>query len=377
MRKIVLVGNGYDLAAGLDTSYSNFILHVYRKYLITAFSKDVDNELITIHRVDPRNGKVRISELNKLISMDELRNYLSKPDINRIFSSLTPKGLFASILNRIWIDKWVDIEHLYFEKLVEAHRKDVLRKDPDGSSNFRKVIELNKQLELLKSELVQFLLEQMKAFDKKKAIDTLKPLHKQIEPEPRPSGVVAGVVLTATEPPVEYISFNYTPVLSSVLFELRKEINANFMAIHGSIGLEEYPVIFGYGDDTNEEFKEFEGVQENYSLENLKTSHYTLTGQYQKLLEKLEAGQFEVCIVGHSCGISDKTLLQTIFEHPNCAQILVYHYKGIKEFSEKSMAIARNFRDKTLHRARVKYDPSLVIPQATKDESTEDQGVEQ
>ena len=60
--------------------------------------------------------------------------------------------------------------------------------------------------------------------------------------------------------------------------------------------------------------------------------------------------------MGHSCGTSDRTLLNTVFESDNCASIKVfYHIKGDNKdnFSDIIKNISRNFNDKALMRDRV------------------------
>jgi hypothetical protein len=57
--------------------------------------------------------------------------------------------------------------------------------------------------------------------------------------------------------------------------------------------------------------------------------------------------------MGHSCGISDKTLLNTLFEHPNCSSIKIYYHKrddGTDDFFDVYSNISRNFNDKSLLR---------------------------
>ena len=50
--------------------------------------------------------------------------------------------------------------------------------------------------------------------------------------------------------------------------------------------------------------------------------------------------------MGHSCGISDRLLLNTIFQHDNCKSIKIFYHK-IDEFKndfvEKTMEISRSF----------------------------------
>ena len=42
-------------------------------------------------------------------------------------------------------------------------------------------------------------------------------------------------------------------------------------------------------------------------------------------MEFIALGPYQVFIMGHSCGNSDRTLLNTLFEHDNCLSIKVFY----------------------------------------------------
>ena len=74
------------------------------------------------------------------------------------------------------------------------------------------------------------------------------------------------------------------------------------------------------------------------------------------MLQFIESAPFQVCIMGHSCGNSDRTLLNTIFEHRNCVSIKPYFYINEKKkdnYLELAQNIYRNFTDLKLMRDRV------------------------
>ena len=67
---------------------------------------------------------------------------------------------------------------------------------------------------------------------------------------------------------------------------------------------------------------------------------------YKKVLRFIESAPFQVVIMGHSCGRSDRTLLHTIFEHDHCASIKLCYYRkedGSDDYLEKIQNISRNF----------------------------------
>ena len=60
--------------------------------------------------------------------------------------------------------------------------------------------------------------------------------------------------------------------------------------------------------------------------------------------------------MGHSCGISDRTLLNTLFEHDNCLSIKVFYHKkkdGTDDYSNVFRNISRNFNNKAVMREKV------------------------
>ena len=74
------------------------------------------------------------------------------------------------------------------------------------------------------------------------------------------------------------------------------------------------------------------------------------------MLDFIESDLFQVCIMGHSCGNSDRTLLNTLFEHRNCISIKPYFYEsndGTDNYLELAQNISRNFKDMKLMRDRV------------------------
>ena len=65
---------------------------------------------------------------------------------------------------------------------------------------------------------------------------------------------------------------------------------------------------------------------------------------------------YQVYIMGHSCGNSDRTLLNTLFEHKNCISIKPLYYikeDGSDNYLEIIQNISRNFTDMKLMRDRV------------------------
>ena len=115
------------------------------------------------------------------------------------------------------------------------------------------------------------------------------------------------------------LNFNYTNTTLDYIDEFNK-INGNYedyniseIHIHGELNNPENPIIFGFGDDVDKKYQEFEDLNDNRYLENFKSIAYLQTDNYKKLLEFIDSEEYQVFIFGHSCGISDRTMLNTIF----------------------------------------------------------------
>jgi hypothetical protein len=105
------------------------------------------------------------------------------------------------------------------------------------------------------------------------------------------------------------------------------DYNISEIHIHGELNNPENPIIFGFGDDVDKKYQEFEDLNDNRYLENFKSIAYLQTDNYKKLLEFIDSEEYQVFIFGHSCGISDRTMLNTIFEHDNCKSIKPFYHK--------------------------------------------------
>jgi len=162
-----------------------------------------------------------------------------------------------------------------------------------------------------------------------------------------------------------FLSFNYIDLESLYISdENKKKYNVETIHIHGSLNEEgENPIIFGFGDELDDNYKTIEKSNDNEYLENIKSIKYLETANYKKTLEFLNSDDYQVFTFGHSCGVSDRTLLNTIFEHKNCGSIKPFYYEwkeydGEKEvfknnYSDIVRNISRNFNSKVEMREKV------------------------
>ena len=126
--------------------------------------------------------------------------------------------------------------------------------------------------------------------------------------------------------------------------------------IHGELDNDKNPIIFGYGDEMDEDYKMISNLNDNSYLKNIKSIRYLETDNYRRLLQFIDSAPYQIYIMGHSCGNSDRTLLNTLFEHKNCVSIKPFYYQkddGSDNYIELIQNISRNFNDMRLMRDRV------------------------
>ena len=135
----------------------------------------------------------------------------------------------------------------------------------------------------------------------------------------------------------------------------------NLIEIHGRLEDERNPINFGFGDEMDSHYQLLEEINDNEYLKNIKSFQYLHTSNYKKLLDLIDSDKFQVYIMGHSCGLSDRTLLNTIFEHENCRSIKVFYHETFDEkgnfikdnYTEITQNISRHFNKKKLMREKI------------------------
>lgn len=135
----------------------------------------------------------------------------------------------------------------------------------------------------------------------------------------------------------------------------------NLNEIHGRLEDERNLINFGFGDEMDKHYQEIEEKDDNEYLKNIKSFQYLHTPNYKRLLDLIDNDKFQVYIMGHSCGLSDRTLLNTIFEHENCCSIKIFFHEILNEqgevikdnYTEITQNISRHFNKKKLMREKI------------------------
>lgn len=359
MNRIVIVGNGFDLAHDLKSTYENFVVDLLKQAITEAYNNFDANQNLDGNKSYSYNDLIKIGtsthtfNLNSAIAfttVDEFQKLyiLQNGNQQRPVNISYTANLFIALLNN---KNWTDIERTYFNCLVKIKE-----------SPIQQTKELNKSFEKIKELFIAYLTKQEQTkcridirdlLESKFHIDTLyNNYHPTVQIRARKE-LKREAIYALNPRRIVYLNFNYTTLLQEVLkiCNFNNSNNYEIIPIHGQL-TEPNNIVFGYGDEHNEEYKVFEKKEGDEWLKHFKSHYYASTDAYFRLLDIIESEEFDVCVLGHSLGMSDKVLLSTIFEHPNCKFIHLTHSGGDSHFN-KRIALSRHFEDKALMRSKL------------------------
>ena len=340
MNRLVIIGNGFDLAHGLPTSYKDFIEdYLVEKANVFLNERVYEDTLLSIKLKE----RVSLDSIPKFKNINEVINFFKNS--NRATSFSYKSIFFESLKNKIDKITWVDIESEYFENILKC-------KDRHGFFDYSKVTKLNNEFEYLKKLLEIYLLKlkpksiKLKGNYRRLFCDLIKKedvVFKEIEQDNLPKQLL-------------FLNFNYTNTISNYYSECNRVISSEINYIHGALQDMDNPIIFGFGDEYDKNYKNFEDEKNNILFKHIKSFNYFKTQNYHNLIRFIDSDDFQVYIFGHSCGLSDRTMLKEIFENEKCISIKIFYYKedeDTNDYVEKTMEIARHFEDKGLMRKKI------------------------
>ena len=405
MNRLVIIGNGFDLAHGLPTSYKDFIDDLWSK--IIEKSEDYE-ELVFLNNRDfnitPIKKNCNFQSLVKNIeyycdhrrtnyqqltwNIETLTFYVIKTGSLDPEQILYFKNDFFKTITSEHIQNWVDIENLYYKelkKIVRYKGNNVLKQEDFWVKERKsKAKKLNNEFEQIKNLLEKYLNEEVvERYDFNIDFYEVFKFHNIFSPD------IFDIIKTASwtedfskedkdyidelikeenhgKVKLRFLNFNYTPTIYSY-FSIYPELYKDSVYFaHGELDKSNNKINFGFGDEMDDDYKMIENINDNEYLKNFKSFQYLQNDTYKKLLDFVESERFEVFIMGSSCGLSDRTLLNTIFEHENCRSIKVFYYQkkdGTDNFTELTQNISRHFNDKKLMRSKiVRKKPEHKMP---------------
>lgn len=354
MNRIVLIGNGFDLAHGLKTSYADFINWYWKQWkreLILCHCSILEDPLCSI---ELDTEETDFTQWHGFLMQNSIAyQQMSGMEFYDAFSNgglaiMKKSKLLTRICQSIETKGWVDIEADYYALLKEFVTQ----------NNRDEIEKLHDQFTYLQEKLVTYL-EYVQQTCKDKKLASIRQIVSQPINE-RDIAVSAlrnnlNIPLTWDKDVYPsntlFLSFNYTLIAEDYVNDVKGTINH----IHG-VYYRPQSVIFGYGDEMDKHFEILSNINDNEYLRNIKSIRYLESDNYRKLLQFIEAAPYQIYIMGHSCGNSDRTLLNTLFEHENCVSIKPFYYvkpDGTDNYRELVQNISRNFKDKKSLRDKV------------------------
>ncbi len=425
MNRIILIGNGFDLAHGLKSSYNDFLINLWSQIL-----KEITFKPNTSHHIGS-HSMVNVSIANEnFYKFNTVKNYQGFKSVfcvNETNWSSKFRNKFLYAITEENLKTWYDVEEIYYELLCNCSKltsrklkseikkinitinklnddfKDIQNRLELYLNDIQKEYEENEDIIKRQDEIYEHIYSQFNKndfttegyelisndeysqfqtylkygyhnpsnpFDEETKMkykelqfygnyENREYFQRQLNLHPYNFDLLPDNIM--------FLNFNYTltdKYYDNPIHATTKNIKTTKVHIHGELNNQKNPIIFGYGDELCDRYNELEKLKDNHYLENIKSIKYLNTDNYKKVLSFIDSEPYQIFIFGHSCGNSDRTLLNTLFEHENCYSIKPFYYKwdetdenGKTEsndnYSDMVRNISRCFDKKSMMRKKV------------------------
>lgn len=406
MNRIIIIGNGVDLAHQLATRYEDFINWYWEEWghlLATSMNRNLTDGLCSfrlkkdvelagwyyvwgwLYRISPRDCSLR-----DLVEVAKTDTKVCEFTVHSIF--------FTEICKSIEEKGWVDIEAEYYRMLNSVYLSSPEKLNNEFAIVRTKLIEYltsiqnrninnsivnqatrecmmapfctkeisiegrDKWVNFLKSRIededLSGIIKLYEKSDVRERVADISNFKKKWQDQIDNIGIesIEGNKLPSAmlyPDRIMLLNFNYTKTAD--MYMPVDEYHFPVNHIHGHLDNPD-SVIFGYGDELDNKYQEISSLNNNELLKNIKSIRYLEDVNYRNVLEFVESAPYQIYIMGHSCGTSDRTLLNTLFEHPNCVSIKPFYYQndeGQDNYIEIVQNISRNFSNAQKMRDRV------------------------
>lgn len=321
MYNLIIIGNGFDLAHKLETSYPQFI-----KYLVEANNKQVKHLDLFIRGL--------------LMNYEELKR---TDNLSILLSNTVRNNLLKILFQNFFLKNWSDVEELYFKLLNSIGKPHTFYETPES---------LNKEFDQIKFALERYLYDQEKQSSK---IESYDAMFNALDNEH-----------------TLILNFNYTKTIdrlyNSSLTKSRK------LYFHGKIDSTENPIVFGYAASHEDSRKLIEKNNNQY-MKYIKKHLYKRTANEAILTKYLnDHYQISVLILGHSCGLSDKLILNQILTHEHVETIRTFYFEKYENYFDTAVNIDRIMNDDEKFQKRViDFSRSKRMPQHSDEQTQTDE----
>lgn len=328
--RLIILGNGFDLAHGLKTSYGDFIKYIINESI--NYNEDIRKDLLDVGYLPSDYQSYVYIKQNFNFDTILPSRLTNKPIEGRIHFK---NNFFFSLLQSFFEADWVDVESFYYQKLCSI-------------SSIKEVILLNEEFDIIKKYFETYL-NMLFNNPKLRAIPNFIDIFYENNPDY-----------------LFILNFNYTPTIS-LYYNKLIQTKKGQTHIHGEINSPNNPIVFGYGNETDKNYNLFLENPNSSYLRNLKRQQYNLASSYSKLQAFLkDSRDIEIYSIGHSLGLSDKSLLKEVFDNPKTYKIKLFYYNNREGFRSLNDNISKIVNPNTLNNKIINFEESSSIPQTLK-----------
>ncbi|RZK67692.1 MAG: hypothetical protein EOO85_25220, partial [Pedobacter sp.] len=298
MNRLILIGNGFDLAHGIQTGYNDFIKWYFQQCLAQAGAgtisedpllristsgnpipnplKDVDGYLQHFYEIGLDRSEIASFKLKGY------SHYFTNP-----FSVLIKSKLARLLLQKCSYTTWVEIENDFYDCLTEILK---------SSKNKRKDLdELNDSLAFIIEKLSEYLASLKSEY--------LVDGYPEILQMPfRKTDFVPEMEVAERPEHTMILNFNYTDTVENyfrrhtlVRLPVVPPIEVNY--IHGKLDDPSNPLIFGFGDELDDNYRAMELEKTKGFLKYIKSFWYFRTSNYHDLLRFTQSAPYQVFVL--------------------------------------------------------------------------------
>jgi len=104
---LIIIGNGFDIAHGLKTKYSDFILWYFNKKVFPhMYNNDLSNNTFSLFNIRNFQPRYRVTQFNDLKEIDKFLKTESKSIIDPPNPFI--KELLDEFLDHNWVDAFIN-----------------------------------------------------------------------------------------------------------------------------------------------------------------------------------------------------------------------------------------------------------------------------
>lgn len=327
---ILIIGNGFDLAHGLPTRYSDFLNSIKERSDFYQFiSKDAGFKIKIFNRVRGsvilRYMKKQLQSHNGWIDFEnELKEIIESmcglPEIFRRYTYMKNKEIESDFI--INADKIEELSPFLYRVLLKNKSLKERWSQKEIYELENKVHnEIKDFISLFKEYIIWINKSQMQGLTKKQLFMDMRIDH--------------------------LLSFNYTPTFLELYNTDGKVLQDNICFVHGKIDSNESSeIVMGIGSDFYDEnkhekyvefFKFFQCYKYSTSTSYLKWIENVSREYYDVNAERIVKENCEVYVYGHSLDPTDKNILKPFLDLENSMVHIYYINKSNKEQLERNL----------------------------------------